>query len=119
MDSAIDNGGFAVNESGKPYMIDGINKALQQIRMCLEIKKGSFVFLPSLGSELWKLDASKPYLSKQAEMFVKEAVIGIENIEINSVTAEVSEFGSIKVTVAVGYMGKTANLEVNVNGELQ
>lgn len=118
MDSALENGGFAVNQIGKPYMIDGINKALQQIRLCLEIKKGSFIFLPSLGSELWKLDASKPYLSKQAEMFVKEAVIGIENIEINSVTAKADKNGNITVTVAVGYLGKTANLEVIVNGEL-
>ena len=115
MDIAIINGNIALDESGRPRSIDGIEKALQQVRMCLEIRKGSFVFLPSLGSELWRLDSSKPYLQKQADMFVREALVNLKSITVKSVTA-VSAGGGVSITVDIEKDGKSGRLEMNVNG---
>ncbi|MGN0519075.1 MAG: hypothetical protein ACI4II_10175 [Acutalibacteraceae bacterium] len=115
MDTAIGNGGLLSGEDGKPYSIDGIYKALQQVKMCLEIKKGDFIFMPSLGSELWRLDSSKPYLEKQADMFVREALMRLKNIYIESVSVEKLPEG-VNVTVNIEYTGKKGSVEVTVNG---
>ncbi len=117
MDIAIINGNIALDENGRPRSIDGIEQALQQVRMCLEIKKGSFVFLPSLGSELWKLDSSKPYLQKQADMFVREALVSLKSITVKNVIA-VSSGNIIHLTIDIESGGKAGRLEMNVNGAI-
>lgn len=115
MDTAIKNGNIVLGENGKPYTISGIDEALQRARICLEIKKGSFIFLPSLGSELWRLDATKPYLNKQADMFVREALAGLRGITVMSVCA-VADGSDTDIAVEIEYMGQTGRLEVTVNG---
>lgn len=115
MDTALKStGDYDLDARGMPYLINGFAEIAQQVRLCLQIKKGSFSYDRELGSELYLLKETPDRLQSRAQMLVKEAAAGIVGAEFSEIEAEFDEKNRLKLSLSLAFAGQSGHLEVTV-----
>ncbi len=114
MDTALCNGDFAQNETGKIYTISGMEETVQRCKILLGIKKGSFCYNRNLGSNLDSLSTEDEYLSGNALLLVREALLPLKQVEVTNVIP-FTRNGTLILAVTVLAYGETAEFEVTVH----
>ena len=77
---------YGVNEAGELRSVTGAEELLNEVLFRLTARRGSFPFLPELGSRLNLLRNEKPgQWTTLAEQYVVEALSGL-NVEVTGVT---------------------------------
>lgn len=118
MDVALENGDFKVDTRGYPIQISGIEEKLQQVLIRLLVKKGSFRYDESLGSNLSSLKAS--YISdgslKQRVLdCIKEALKPMPEIKVLDLDLNLTDYYEklrIDIKLAIDEITTSVNLEI-------
>lgn len=95
----IANGDYLPDELGRLQRLQGDEALLQRVLFRLTARKGGLVFLPELGSDLYRLGSTKPGQRRAlALQYVTEA-LKEEPVTVEDVTVSPSSAGLLKVTV--------------------
>ncbi|MBQ7522849.1 MAG: histidine kinase [Clostridia bacterium] len=113
MDTALINGDFAENETGKIYAVSGMNETVQRCKILLGIQQGSFCYNRKLGGNLHLLSPQDEYLDGNALLLVREALLPVKQVEVVSVIPLVQN-ENISLSVTIRAYGETAEFEVNI-----
>lgn len=116
MDTALKNGDFAKNSSGKIYSINAMEETLQRCKILLTVRQKSFVYNPQLGHRLHLLRTDDERLQGNALVLVQEALYSVPQVTVENVTAKV-ENNVIRLLVNISAYNQTEVLEVNINNE--
>ena len=111
MDTALINGDFAENETGKIYAVSGMEETIQRCKILLGIQQGSFCYNRKLGGNLQRLSPQDEYLDGNALLLVREALLPVRQVEVVSVVPTV-ENDEICLSVTIKAYGETAEFEV-------
>lgn len=115
MDTQIKDGDFVLDGRGRPVVVTGLKEILQQIMIRLTVKKGSFVYNPNLGSDLYKLYQYSSDLESQAFLMVHEAISDMEDVFLENVTITQDDNDSItNLNVTVSINSNKEELEVSL-----
>ncbi len=117
MDIKIENKDIAVDISDNFIEVSGIEQAVQQIKLAIGVKKGSFIYDRSFGSEIHKADFSSDSICKEVESLINESLISLGNVyvTVNSIWENSGNFYA-DITVNMDYEKK--DVEVILNGQL-
>ena len=114
MDTALLNGDFAENETGKIHTISGMEETIQRCKILLGIKQGSFCYNRKLGNNLDRLCADDEYLNGNALLLVREALLPLKQAEVCAVIPFIRN-GTLILAVTIQAYGETAEFEVTVH----
>lgn len=107
-------GDYVPDECGGIVVLEGVQALLQRALFCLEVRRGSFPFLPELGSRLSLLGKEKPSAWRSvATAYIQEALEGLP-LTVQEVTVTRSTQTMLSVTVLLLLGSETAELEVTV-----
>lgn len=116
MDTALKNGDFALNSYGKIHSINGLEETIQRCQFLLKVKKGSFCYNRTLGSNLHLLKYDEN-VRGNALLLVKEALAPLPQVSVKNVDVEYeNEVIILKITIKA--YSETATMEVIVNEKL-
>lgn len=108
----LKDGDYVADERGGLRTVEGAQDLLQRVLFRLQVRRGSFPFLPELGSRLYLLRREKPGVRQAlARQYAAEALRG-ENVEVAEVTVEEEYGGRLRVLVSLEWEG--ARLEAAV-----
>ncbi len=113
MDTAISQGDFAKNSSGNMYFVEGMQETLQRCNILLQTKKGSFCYNKMLGSCLHLLQTTDPNLQGNALLLVKEALLPLPQVTVNSVQA-ILDNGAVNLEIEIEAYGEKGRLELSI-----
>ena len=115
MDIKIENNDITFDISDNIVEVSGIEQAVQQINLAMGVKKGSFIYDRSFGSEIHKADFSSESISKEIESLINESLVSIENVyaTVNNVR---KILGRYRVDITVNNSYEEKNIEVVING---
>lgn len=116
MDVMLQNGDTAVDATGCNLWLEGMEEALQQVKLCLSISKGSFIYEKELGLEMPAFGEDERSL-KNAEALLREAVMPIEGITLDLLKMENTPEG-IRFGFTLSKDGESINSEVTINENL-
>lgn len=89
MELMLRGGDYVPDGRGGFQRAEGTDALLQRVLWKLTVRRGSFPFLPELGSRLYLLPREKPGDRRAlARQYVAEALAGEQNLEIDGVTLE-------------------------------
>jgi hypothetical protein len=114
MDTRLQNGDHAVDARGIPYPVEGADELIQRALIRLSVPKGSFVYDPALGSELYRLNTATPDAQRKALAYVQEALLPLPQFVVESVTLERSSADLLHLGVALRLAEKRYQLEVAI-----
>ena len=114
MENLCRNGDYVPDGFGGFVRLQGAQALLQRALFKLSCRRGSFPFLPELGSRLYALGREKPAASSDcARQYAAEALEGmgvaVTRVQVTSLTD-----GKARVTVQLRCEDETATLEVTV-----
>ena len=78
MDIKIDNRDILLDGKNAPVMIDGIQQILQQIKIALAVKKGSFIYDRNMGTELSREVILAENGAKTLQAILYEGLINVD-----------------------------------------
>lgn len=108
----LKDGDYVADERGGLRTVEGAQDLLQRVLFRLQVRRGSFPFLPELGSRLYLLPREKPGVRQAlARQCAAEALRG-EDVEVAEVTVEEEHGGRLRVLVSLEWEG--ARLEAAV-----
>ena len=108
----LKEGDYVADERGVLRTVEGAQDLLQRVLFRLQARRGSFPFLPELGSRLYLLPREKPGDRQAlARQYAAEA-LREEDVEVTEVTVEEIQPGRLQVLVAMEWNG--AHLEAEV-----
>ncbi len=113
MDVMLVNGDTAVDATGCNLWLEGIGEVLQQVKLCLSISKGSFIYLKELGLET-PVSGEDERSLRNAEALMREAVMCIEDVELNLLKMENTPEGT-RFEFTLSRDGESINSEVTIN----
>ena len=99
MELKIRNGDYIADGIGGERRADGAEALLERALFRLSVRRGSFPFLPELGSELYRLGNEK------------QSALTVENVELTE-----RGDGILALRVLLTADGESAALEVTVRG---
>lgn len=89
MELAIRDGDYVPDGKGGFSTVDGSSELLERVLWKLTVRRGSFPFLPDLGSKLYLLTGEKESnRGTLASSYVAEALADEVDLDIDSVTLE-------------------------------
>ena len=111
----IKDGDYVADERGGLRTVGGAQDLLQRVLFRLQARRGSFPFLPELGSRLWQL-GQLPAVQRQsaAEQYVAEALAAEPELTVERVSLTESGGGRAQVTAAMTWRGETLSVTVEV-----
>lgn len=113
MELLIQNGDYVPDGKGGFLRAEGTAELLQRVLFKLTARRGSFPFLPELGSQLYRLSREKPTaLQSLARQYAAQALEG-EELTVEEVRVTPRENGT-SVEVVLSAQGETLNLTVEV-----
>lgn len=108
------SGDYVPDECGGVMVLEGAEALLQRALFCMQTRRGSFPFLPELGSRLYLLGKEKPSaLKSTATAYIQEALEELP-LTVREVTVTRGAENMLAVTVLLQVGGETAELEVTV-----
>lgn len=117
MELVLKDGDYAPDGNGGLRTAEGNEALLQRVLWLLSVKKGSFPFLPDMGSRLYLLPREKPgNRLSAAKQYVEEALSDERDLKVSGV--ELSEDGGdhMALTVRLEYRGEKLSGTVSVAG---
>ena len=111
------NGDYLPDGIGGEQRVDGTEALLARALFRLSVQRGSFPFLPELGSELYRLGNEKPSArasaAKQyaAAALAEETALTVEDVELTE-----RGDGILALRVLLTADGESAALEMTVRG---
>ena len=81
MELKIRNGDYIADGIGGKRRADGAEALLERALFRLSVRRGSFPFLPELGSELYRLGHEKPSARAAAAKLYTAAALTVEDVE--------------------------------------
>jgi len=113
MELMIRDGDYLPDGQGGYRRAQGGEELLQRVLWRLSIPRGSFPFLPQLGSELYRLGRSSPSQREGlARQYVAQALADEPNLTVTGVTLE--EDGTMEV--ALDWKGESLVVTVETGG---
>lgn len=110
----LKDGDYVAVERGGLRTVEGAQDLLQRVLFRLQARRGSFPFLPELGSRLYLLGREKPGDRQAlARQYAVEALRG-EEVEVTGVAVEESQPGRLRVLVDMEWNGVHLAAEVMV-----
>lgn len=92
----VRDGDYVTDETGKLRRVEGSDELLQQVLWKLSIPRGSFPFLPQLGSQLYRLGRCKPSQRESlAKQYAAEALADLPELTVTA--AELQEDGTLRL----------------------
>ena len=109
----LKDGDYVADERGGLRTVGGAQDLLQRVLFRLQARRGSFPFLPELGSRLYLLPREKPGDRQAlARQYAAEALR--EEDVVTEVTVEDGTDGRLQVQVALMWNGERLEAEVTV-----
>lgn len=114
MENLLRSGDYVPDGFGGFTRLQDGQALLQRALFKLQCRRGSFPFLPELGSRLFELGKEKPPMrAALARQYAAQALEGMElRVTDARVTAEGD--GQAKVEIELEYNGETTSVEVTV-----
>lgn len=114
-ESKLRDGDFVPNGIGDFCRLDGSDALLQRVLFKLTARRGSFPFLPELGSQLYRLGREKPAARKAlCVQYVRQALAD-EDVMVNDVSYE-QQGDSAQVNVTLQWQGQTLKTTAQLGG---
>lgn len=115
MDTLLVSGDHYTDARGLPVALAGREELIQRVLIRLQVKKGSFLPDPDLGSELYRLPRSDSERTKRLALsYVQEALAGLSAVEVLGVDCAVAGEDLLRVTVRVSVDRQPLALEVDI-----
>ena len=111
MELKIRNGDYIADGIGGERRADGAEALLERALFRLSVRRGSFPFLPELGSELYRLGHEKPSARAAAAKLYTAAALAEEDVELTE-----RGDGVMALRVLLTADGESAALEMTVRG---
>ena len=112
MELKIRNGDYIADGIGGERRADGAEALLERALFRLSVRRGSFPFLPELGSELYRLGHEKPSArAATAAALAEETALTVEDVELTE-----RGDGVMALRVLLTADGESAALEMTVRG---
>lgn len=113
MELLIQNGDYAPDGKGGFKRAQGSDELLQRVLFKLTARRGSFPFLPALGSEFYRLPREKPSAwNSLARQYAAQALEG-EELTVEDVHVTPRD-GGAAVELVLSAQGETLELTVEV-----
>lgn len=110
------DGDYIPDGAGGFRTVTGREELLERVLWKLSVRRGSFPFLPTLGSELHLLGRVSPRERQaMAEQYVKQALAD-EDVAVTAVTLSPGEEGEAALTLSLLYEGEELTATVKVGG---
>ena len=124
MELKIRNGDYIADGIGGERRADGAEALLERALFRLSVRRGSFPFLPELGSELYRLGHEKPSARAAAAKLytaaalAEETALTVEDVELTVEDVELTERGDgvMALRVLLTADGESTALEMTVRG---
>ena len=114
MGLSLRNGDYVPDGTGGLRRTEGREALLEQVLFRLTARRGTFPFLPELGSRLYLLPREKPGVRQAlARQYAAEA-LREEDVEVTEVTVEGGMDGRLQVRVALEWKGEGLTAEVTL-----
>lgn len=101
MTYTLKNGGYVLDVTGLPQIISGKDELLQNARLRLELKKGSFIYDRELGSGLHGLSPTEEHRLERAAALAVEALTGMPGVRVQG--CEAAEGGGISFQLSTPF----------------
>ena len=111
MELKIRNGDYIADGIGGERRADGAEALLERALFRLSVRRGSFPFLPELGSELYRLGHEKPSARAAAAKLYTAAALTVEDVGLTE-----RGDGVMALRVLLTADGESAALEMTVRG---
>lgn len=109
------NGDLVPDGAGDFCRLEGSRALLQRVLFKLSVRRGSFPFLPQLGSDLYRLGREKP--SARAALcaqYVRQALAD-EDVTVTEVSYA-EQGGQAQVTVYLQWQGQELEVNTQIGG---
>ena len=107
MELMVRGGDYLPDGRGGFRRAEGDDELLQRVLWKLSVRRGSFPFLPELGSRLYLLPREKPGAWEAlARQYAVEALRGEAELEVTGVTAAPAGAGALEVPVRLSWNGE-------------
>lgn len=87
------DGGLVLGPGGIPETVSGLEELLQNVRMRLALRRGSFPYGRDLGSGLADWDGGEEHARERAEALANEALLDLPGVRAEA--ARISENGVV------------------------
>lgn len=115
MELKIKDGDYAADGCGGLERVSGSEELLQRVLFRLRVRRGSFPFLPTLGSRLHQLGAQpRAQRPAAAQAYAAEALSEEEDLAVEGVTLTACEDGETKLIVHMRWKGETLDAAVTL-----
>ena len=116
MGLSLRNGDYVPDGTGGLRRAEGQEALLERVLFRLTARRGTFPFLPELGSRLWQLGRlSAAQRQSAAEQFVAEALAPEPGLAVEQVTLTESGGGRAQVTASMTWQGERLSVTVEVS----
>ena len=113
MELMVRDGDYVSNETGGYRRAEGSDELRQRVLWKLSIPRGSFPFLPELGSQLYQLGRSRPAQRKAlAQQYVVQALADEPELTVISVSLKTDS----TMEVALDWQGEALTLTLERGG---
>ncbi|MEG1857487.1 MAG: hypothetical protein RR216_02010 [Pseudoflavonifractor sp.] len=117
MELMIKDGDYVPDGNGGFRRAEGSDALLQRVLWKLTVKRGSFPFLPEMGSRLYLLPRERPGRRlTAARQYISEALADEIGLAVGEVRLEESEDGTICLTAELERDGEKIRGTVTVTG---
>ena len=117
MELLLRDGDYVPDGAGGLRTAEGDEALLQRVLWKLAVRRGSFPFLPGLGSRLHELPREKPGARRAAaRQYAAEALADEPGLTVRDARVSAGEDGAMMVTVELEYAGSVLTGSVSVQG---
>lgn len=117
MELMLQEGDYVPDGNGGLVRAEGSGELLQRVLWKLTVRRGSFPFLPELGSRLYLLPRERgSERLAVARQYIAEALAEEEGLSVTDVRFTPGADGALDVTVALEYQGESLSGTVTVQG---
>lgn len=113
MDAKIENRDIVIDNSGNFQMTDGIDEIVQQIKVNINVPKGSFIYNRALGS--YCREISNVNDLKTLEMMINESLVDMYGVYVKITGTETNTQG-LKLFLNISYKELNVDREVIIYG---
>lgn len=115
MELLLKDGDYVADGQGDFQTVDGSDEVLQRALFQLTARRGSFPFLPELGSRLYTLTREKPSVWKSlAESYAVEALANESDLAVTGVEILSIDGDQITLKVNLEWNGESLEGEVSL-----
>lgn len=111
----LNDGDYVPDGNGGLRAAEGNEAVLQRMLWLLSVKRGSFPFLPRMGSRLYLLPREKPgNRLSAAKQYVEEALADQREVKVSAVELSEGDGDCLALTVRLDYRGEKMSGTVTV-----